>query len=542
MPLLGALVGASFFVWIAGARILSPISVLWTLKSDWRVHFLGWHLFRHEPWQWPPGRLDGYYAPIGTAVGLTDSIPLAAFVAKPFDAWLPPEFQYLGLWMLLCFALQGLFGVLLVRIWSPDRPVQLLGAALFVLVPTLLNRVAHPALCSHWLLLWALWAALRDERRRPLPAEAVAMGLLAGLIHPYLTAMMLPLVAAPALGGRGTPRVAILATAGLATVAAVAGWYLSGIFSSTGTATMASAGLGYFSLNLLAPITPSGWSTLLPEQAVATPGQSFEGLQYLGAGGLALMVAAVAVRLVPRRPDAPRRAWAGLAVAAAAMAVFALSPKVTLGSALLVDLSGPWAGWMAIFRATSRFFWPATYLLLAAALASVGARLRGAPAAGVLAAAVVLQAVDLRDVHAERRAVARDDAFHAFDRQFLAEAWAQALPGYRHLVLYPPAQCATPPVAFEPAALLAGHYGLTINAGQVARYDLGREREYCHDLGDAVKQGRLADDAIYLMTAADADALRTTAGESVHCGELDRVSVCVTAASAAARWPGHVLR
>lgn len=112
------------------------------MKLDWRIHFLGWHLFRGEPWHWPPGYLERYYhAPDGTSIGYTDSIPIVAFALKPFEEWLPMPFQYLGIWLLACFALQGVFGVLLVRLWSASYLVQLLGAQLFVMMPTLLNRV-----------------------------------------------------------------------------------------------------------------------------------------------------------------------------------------------------------------------------------------------------------------------------------------------------------------------------------------------------------------------------------------------------------------
>jgi hypothetical protein len=71
----------------------------------------------------------------------------------------------------LCFALQGLFGAWLTSRWSPRVSVQVLGAALFVLMPTLLIRIGHPALCAHWLLLWALVVATRDADGRIPPGR-----------------------------------------------------------------------------------------------------------------------------------------------------------------------------------------------------------------------------------------------------------------------------------------------------------------------------------------------------------------------------------
>ena len=71
--------------------------------------------------------------------------------------------------------------------------------------------------------------------------------------------------------------------------------------------------------------------------------------------------------------------------------------------------------------------------------------------------------------------------------------WHQVLPHYDHLVLYPPPQCGTAPVAYEAPAYLAGLHGLTINAGGVARPDEPRGCAYCHELGEQMKAGRLDD-------------------------------------------------
>ena len=109
--LAGFALGGLFFVTIAGWRLVSPMEIDWAMKFDWRIHFLGWHIFRGEPWAWPPGTLVGYYhAPAGTSIGYTDSLPLVAFLLKPISPLLPMPFQYLGLWLTACFALQGYWG------------------------------------------------------------------------------------------------------------------------------------------------------------------------------------------------------------------------------------------------------------------------------------------------------------------------------------------------------------------------------------------------------------------------------------------------
>ena len=361
----GAAFGAVFFAWIAGARILDPTEIDWLMKGDWVPHHFGWHFFRIEPWHWPPGSIHSYYAPLGTSIGLTDSIPLAAYALKPFGRWLPAEFQYLGPWLLLSFTLQGALGARLVGRWIDSAWVQAAGGAFCVLLPMLLARVGHTALCSHWLLLWALLLATRTLPAGP--RHWTVLALVAGLVQPYLAAMVLGIAAAALVGSSPWP-LARRARTLAATIAAMAvGWWLSGLFILGGGDTFTEGGLGYFSMNLLAFVTPLGWSRFLPAVPVAGPGQEGEGFLYLGAGVLALVVLAVSLAVAARRshrPTAPR-IWPPLVVAAAVvMAIFALSPVVTFGSRVILDLNGPWAAPLATFRSSGRFAWPLAYVLV----------------------------------------------------------------------------------------------------------------------------------------------------------------------------------
>jgi hypothetical protein len=120
----GALFGGLFFYWIAGPRVIDPTQFEWLMKLDWRINFLGWHFFRNDPWRIPPGAIEGYLAGEGTTIGFTDSVPLAALLLKPFAGWLPMPFQYFGLWLLICFVLQGLLGALITRLYTRSVVLQ----------------------------------------------------------------------------------------------------------------------------------------------------------------------------------------------------------------------------------------------------------------------------------------------------------------------------------------------------------------------------------------------------------------------------------
>ncbi len=536
---LGALIGASFFLWIAGTRALDPGEIGWLMRYDWPIHFFGWHFFRSEPWRFPPGLLTTYYAPIGTSVGFTDSIPLVAFALKPFSGWLPATFQYIGPWLCLCFTLQGAFGAALMSHWTPRAWVQATGAAFFVLVPALLIRIGHPSLCAHWLLLWALVIAARPRARPSSRLEWTALGAISGLVHPYLAVMVLALLTAVVI--RPQPAGPHHRARDLAPVVAVivAGWWASGLFSVSGPESLVTGGLGHYSMNLLSPVTHAGWSQFLPDIPRATPAQGFEGFHYLGLGGLTLLLVAVALQFGASRrpgPQAPGLVeWAGFGstifLVALAMAVFALSQRITFASHVLVDLSGPWIVPFAAFRASGRFFWPLGYLLMASALATIATRLPSRVALTVLLTLLVVQALDLHGAHEERRRGARDPNFYAWANPMVSPAWGRVLSGYHHLVIYPPPQCGPAPIAWEPAAYQAGLHGLTLNAGGVARPDDDARLRYCHDLGEQVKAGRLDSQTFYIVPASEVDAIRQAAQPPAVCGVIDTLSVCVSADS-----------
>jgi hypothetical protein len=532
----------AFASWIAGVRLIDPTEIDWVMKLDFKYHFLGWHFFRGEPWHFPPGLIKSYLTPVGTTIGFTDSIPLAAFVLKPFSSWLPMPMQYLGIWLIMCFVLQGALGVLLTSLWTRDPRIQAAGGVLFVLVPTLLGRAGHPALASHWLLLWALWMYWRESIAPVGWGHHVALGALAGLIHPYLAAMVMLVIVA--LGVRrmlegSTPigrRVLNAAAPLLAAVLALAvSWWSSGLFLVYGGDQFLSSGLDEFSMNLLGPIAPVGWSRLMPELPVTGDSQAFEGFQYLGAGILGLALVACGTALI--RPEISWRAALPLFAAVLLGAVFALSPRVTLGKHVVIDYMHPALLPLAAFRATGRFFWPAAYALLAVSIGVVASRLKPRTALVVLLAAITVQVTDLYGHYISLRTGTHSDQFHTWAQPLQSPAWHALLPRYKQLLFYGPEQCGLAPVDLAQPALLAGMYGLSINTGHAARESRSARIDYCAQLKRDFDAGVISDDAVYLVHEALLDGFRANAKKPIACTVLDGIPVCV-AASTYEAWKG----
>ena len=132
------------------------------MVGDSATHYMGWEFFRHTSLlQWPLGLNPKLGLDISSSIAFTDSIPLAAFIFKPFNSLLPATFQYLGLWILICFVLQTYLAARLLSHFLTDQIQIALGSVFIALSPVLIYRLIHDgyghiALVSHFLILGAL--------------------------------------------------------------------------------------------------------------------------------------------------------------------------------------------------------------------------------------------------------------------------------------------------------------------------------------------------------------------------------------------------
>lgn len=537
--LVSLLVGVAVFGLSLPFIILDPGEVGWMFVGglDPSGHFLGWHMFRHDAWHWPPGAITTFGHPIGTSIALTDSVPLVAFPLKVADAILPPVFQYMGLWLLACYLLQALFGALLVATATPNAALQLLGAAFFALSPVLLHRIGHQALCAHWLLLAALWLYARcaiDGAPR-LAGWVVLTGAVAAT-HPYLTVQVLPVAVASALaGGRGVSRLpAGAARLALLGVTAAAVWWLAGYFVVESTEDLQQGGFGRLSLNLAAPFIapPGAWlegrlglTSLAHEQ--------LEGYSYLGLGGLVLAPIALAtLRWGPLRRFVSQH-WFFL-LACLGLTLLAAGPTITFDTRVLAEYDAAWWGPLAVFRSSGRVFWIVYYAILFAGLTALVRGLRVRWATLALAAIVALQAIDMAGPRQTSRAMRAQQT----ESPLRSELWESVAPHYRHMVLHPTNMCAADPgIDYRFLAVLAGHAGTTINAGYAGRYDAARLRAYCQELEATLARGEVADDTLYVVTPAEMPRFLNLR-VPMACTPLDGYAICVTANSET-RWRGQ---
>ena len=432
----GALLGALVFLILYGVRVLDPTCVDWILNNpspDPAQHYLGWVFYRRSGWHLP--YLGANYSaiyPYRTSILYTDSIPLLAVLGKLLGGVLPARFQYLGLWGLFCYAMQGGLAQVLIARVGGVRPgntaknwASVLGAGVLVLFPALNIRMfAHTALAANWLVLLALWLWLCAEQSENRPTAAKLclwwgiLGLLCAGIHLYYLPMVgMVLVAAcvqRALEKRG-PAAVVLPVASFCG-AALAELFVLGAFA----ANFAGYSNGYLSgadlANLFVPGLGASW-----EQEI-----------YAGLGTTIAVVLALAGLLVQhKQAGAFFRRHKNVVIAALVLlvldAIAATGNTVTFAGRTLFTVPIPQAlmDFWAMFSSCARLAWLAGMLLAVAACGLVLRFWQGAAAAVLLALCAAAQGFGQRAELAKRFAAYHDAAYYENTTQLTDPAWEQ---------------------------------------------------------------------------------------------------------------------
>jgi hypothetical protein len=527
--------GLANTVALMGWDPLHPTNLTW-IFGDNATYYSGWALYRHDPHlRFPLPWTDRVGYPVGTSIALLDAIPLVAVLLRPLGPILSEPFQYLGLYAALCFVLQAYFGFSLCRRLFPSQwTFSVLGGLFFLLSAPITNRAfGHTPLLSQWLILAALDSYFRDPGERPVRwlARLWIVLAVAAAITPYIAAMCflvtLAGVARLVLEHRCRWRQAaylLAATVGVLLASSAA----LGVLVTRDAGAYWAPGYGMFSMNLNAPVNPmEAGSILLPALPLRFP-QQYEGYNYLGLGMMALLVLNLA-----RRPQsilwlAERRLLplVGLALVSTALAA---SASVTFGSSMLFTITLPTAIAPAIqgLRASGRLFWPAYYLIYAAAL-SLTFWVWKAPYRGlILAAALAVQVADLTPMRTKVRVVYRN----RFESPLKSPAWKDLGRKYDNLILIPPYQC-------DPYKGAGGLYSyvwfgefaaaerMRLNSYYAARYTRPELDAHCVDLLRTQLEGTLDARSAYVVT----DAVRTAwdlAGMRSHrCQLTDGFNLC----------------
>lgn len=538
---LSLLLGFAFVYWIRGPRVINPFDTSWIGGDIAQAQHGFAFMRRSQSWVFPPTWVDGLAYPKGVSAAYLDVIPPFAVPFKFLGAWLPEQFQYFGIFAVLCAGLQFHFGRILASRVMAGNWAGLVGGFFFLLSPPFIWRDTYnPALSAHWILLAALCALAPGTLRRP-TLSLLALNALAGSVHPYLAAMTMLVSgfsilpgAAHALRNSDLRGAFIAACRGTAfAMAALAGLIASGFIVLGAGPDIVANGYTAAGLDLLSPIDPGQFKSLLLPSWPVGPYQ-YEGYNYLGLGMLLLLGIGFVQRVRGRHAaDTALDAelWLGLALTCAALAA---STHVTLGGRTIFNPQLPeWAmNALSTLRASGRLFWPGYYALYV--LTFAGLRLAGLARIAALSVALGVQVADT----ASLRDAMREVAIKASPASLLHDPIWQAVPhSESHLSLVPALACGddAPPGGFD-ATEAFGNYAvshkLTIDSFLVARTSV-KWADYICAQPAYIKEHGLAPDTAYVFSRTllpmlvDMDGRHRLAGKG--CTVADGFILCSSA-------------
>lgn len=516
---LGFLLGLCVFFIIYGFDGLNIFNVdqrLFPLGSDVSFAELAGQRFMQEDWGFPLGKIETLLYPGPTSVVFTDSVPLAAIIAKLVYPLVGRPFQYAWPFVFVCYGLQGGFSAILLRRYS-RRKVLILSGSLFFLfsLPMYAMSIGHPSMAGQFVLVAALclwWH--RDKpfvRKYELPLWSALMAL-SSLMSMYLTGMLGMLLVGYALSmifareGKWPLRLVLLFAVPILTTLLVF-WIGGGFMPGTKGSFDVIDFSHVATLNLNSFISPEfsrHFSTL--------PARIFQSSHnaWLGFGVLFLLLLALAGAIVNRKKTDKQRVLALLPfiITGFLIFVFSLSPVVTFGENILFRLPLPdflVSAW-SIFRSSGRMFWPAYYMIITFAVGSLLANEKLLP---VVQTALLLLAIAIQlfDYDFTRMRNIKDAWKMSYNEELTSPFWEDVVEQYEHFDTLP----------------LGGRRGLD-GVGQLAYllrstdislnyYQLARAPEnmvpYAFESVEQVKAGTLPENHLVVLnqlsTISDAD-------------------------------------
>lgn len=497
-----------------GPKTLNPQNLAWLIGVDPIQHYIGWAFFREGPWMLPIGMNPGYGLDLSSSIVFADSVPLLAFIFKPFSFALPNTFQYLGIWTLTCFILQSYAGFLLVGLIKKDFVLQILGSIFFIMAPPMLWRMGyHTALASHFVVLAAIYLCISKQSQHRKLLWTVLISCTAA-IHFYLLVMVVALwvsslldfysdrACRESLHPKFQQKHILCCWMILIEVIVVIGPLLFVIWQCgyflIGRSSISSGGFGLHRMNLLALFHPGNWSYVIPSNHIMNyPG---EGFNYLGLGGMLILLVALIqfIRNIKTILSCAKK-YKFLILTLFILFLIALSNNVGVGNTnYFFDIPNSVLNGLNIVRSSGRMFWPMYYAIIFCALSVLIFTLPRRLCMLMLSIGLVSQIIDTSHAWLPRRAnFAQMESKKIYSPSIQDSVfWDCVAKNYKKIIIAPPSYSSKDWVAFS---VFASENKMSTNAVYLARTDQVKLVESTRKIMDSLYDGEYEKDAIYVI-------------------------------------------
>ncbi|TWP29037.1 hypothetical protein ETU08_04620 [Apibacter muscae] len=504
-------------------------------RGDLAQHYLGWAFYSKESWDFPLGRIESIYYPLGTTVSNTDSTPLFAIFFKLFNFFLPQNFQYIGLSMFLSYLLLSYYSIRIFKLYKITGILLLLSAILLTFNPVFLFRGGgHDSLCAQWLLVASIYYYLIKTNKNNVIRINIYQIIILNLsimIHPYLTFMVLlfnlilPIKNYFFDKTLTIKQLIVLPIASIFSLSVTC--FLIGIIDLKHKTSSSAWGYGHFSLNLNALYNPLQYSSIL--KGININEGQYEGYLYLGLGMISLVLISIGIGIAylckSKIIFSKYYVYILLFIASFAYVLLAITNIIVFNQKFFqVNLPLKILDSLGTFRASGRLGWIFYYVIIIFSLIYFNKieKITKKGKAVVLSFLVILQLYDIKPLLFESNI--KEIPMGDYHTYLTENKWNKILFNFKVIQTYPIfTQSLLKENDFSELSYLALKNNVKISSFYVARDARGRDkRKVIEEFNKNIEEKTLNYEYVYITTKENlsffSDIIKD---ENISCEEID---------------------
>jgi len=366
------IISTILWCYLLGFNFINPLNSDWLYLGDFSPAQLGWKFFKNDVWRFPIGSNPNFGMYFDGSIIFSDSIPIFAIFFKIIRIFLPENFQYFSLWVLLCIYLQFFFAFKIIFKFTKNLNYSLIGGLFFIFSTIFLNRSGiHLSLMGQWILLSGIYIETINDKNKNKLLYQILNIVLSTVIHFYFTIILILFYVFGKIFDLFKKKIkliniikeTIILIIPTLTVMYIVGYFTIGLDDGLGW------GYGYYNFNLNSFFNPAGrnlfesfnWSQFLEPRKYQNG--EHEGFSYLGITGLLFLILFFVNFLFKKYLIVFNR-YKILTISLLFL-VLATSNNINFGenNIFLVPINNLFYALLSSMRASGRLIWPVYYLI-----------------------------------------------------------------------------------------------------------------------------------------------------------------------------------
>ncbi|MDA9629755.1 DUF6311 domain-containing protein [Candidatus Pelagibacter sp.] len=354
-----------FTLALLGLEKINPNYDTWLSNPDLLSYQLPWKYFKNDIWRFPIFLNPTYGLEFSTSIIYSDNVAILNIFFKLFKNFLNNNFQFYGLWIVICFLMQYFISFKIILHITKNFNYSIVSSFLFVLMPFFIERsLIHLSLAAHWIILLSiLYVKIYDIKK---VSKFYFLIILSLLVNLHLAINIIGFIFLYIfLNEKLKISLKILSIYSFLIIFIL---FIIGFFS-IGIIDNIDFGYGYYKSNILTFFDPKGgilnlnWSSILPDIDFNVAGEK-EGFGYLGLGGIILLFFSTLIVVIDKYYL--KKNFNNYFIILLIFLLLSLSTNLSFGpySILNIELNKYIFGLLSIVRSSGRFIWFVIYLIL----------------------------------------------------------------------------------------------------------------------------------------------------------------------------------